>query len=294
MPAPALPIIAAAGAAAYYIFKPKTPQRDDYQVTTVTGAGGVPVKVATPVPSAVTAAQATTVPHSAPSPAGTSKGVVQTIVPGQGAVYAPPAAMTQTAPGKVQLAPIVITPTGASSVAMSSTLDVQRAINTLGHVPPLKEDGVLGPMTIAAVKAFQGQSNLAVDGNAGPATKSALSVALTALASGGSGAPAGAAADAAHSDGTLDTSPALTMTNLGVQRALNVLGASPHLAEDGQIGPKSVAAIKSFQLSHGLVSDGIAGPKTKVALYTAMSQAAGGGPVAVSGEHGAYEMGAWG
>ena len=36
----------------------------------------------------------------------------------------------------------------------------------------------------------------------------------------------------------------------------------------------STAAIKAFQVTHGLVSDGIAGPKTKTALVLALSPTA--------------------
>jgi hypothetical protein len=38
--------------------------------------------------------------------------------------------------------------------AVGSTLWLQRALNNLGHKPPLKEDGIEGPATIAATRAF--------------------------------------------------------------------------------------------------------------------------------------------
>ncbi len=57
-----------------------------------------------------------------------------------------------------------------------------------------------------------------------------------------------------------------------VQHALNMLGIpNPALVEDGQIGPKSKAAIMKFQQSKGLVVDGVAGPITKAALATALA-----------------------
>src|SRR4030095_3141070 len=56
--------------------------------------------------------------------------------------------------------------------------------------------------------------------------------------------------------GVIDTKPALGMSNAQVQHALNLTGASPKLQEDGNLGPKSVAAIKSFQAAHGLIPDG--------------------------------------
>lgn len=48
------------------------------------------------------------------------------------------------------------------------------------------------------------------------------------------------------------------------QYALNKKGA--HLIVDGIFGVKSVDALKQFQFSHGLVSDGICGEKTRAAL----------------------------
>jgi hypothetical protein len=60
-----------------------------------------------------------------------------------------------------------------------------------------------------------------------------------------------------------------------VQHALNVLGATPPLVEDGINGPKTIAAVKAFQASHPpLTVDGVAGPQTKAALQSALSSAA--------------------
>ncbi len=49
-----------------------------------------------------------------------------------------------------------------------------------------------------------------------------------------------------------------------LQRALNANGA--HLTVDGDYGPATKAAVKSYQASHGLTADGIAGPNTLRAL----------------------------
>ncbi len=169
----------------------------------------------------------------------------------------------------------MITPTGAASIAVGSIKDVQHSLNTLGYAKPLlKEDGKIGPKTIAAIKAFQSKNGLVVDGNAGPTLSAALSASLTNIA--GASSTTGAAVQNSNpqtgvtlalSGSPINTSSALKMTNVEIQRALNTLGASPPLAMDGKLGPKSVAAIKSFQTAHGLTPDGIAGPKTKTALY---------------------------
>jgi hypothetical protein len=59
-------------------------------------------------------------------------------------------------------------------------------------------------------------------------------------------------------------------TAAGLQRALNLAGASPPLAEDGVAGERTRAATKAFQRAHGLAVDGIAGPRTIAALALAL------------------------
>lgn len=257
----------------------KKPSAHDFQTVNTIGPGGVPLKVATPVSDTVTVNQASSVPLPKPG----SPIPVPTTIPGKGVVYAPPNTVhpAPSGGGVLQVAPIVVTPTGAASVAVGSVADVQKGLNTLGYCnPPLVEDGILGPKTTACVKAFQSKNGLVVDGTAGPATKAAISAALSSLA--GSGSVAGATAQQSNpasgtattpTGQTVDTTAALKMTSKDVQHALNVIGTSPALVEDGKIGPKSVAAIKSFQTAHGLTPDGIAGPKTKTALYLAVAQA---------------------
>jgi len=51
-----------------------------------------------------------------------------------------------------------------------------------------------------------------------------------------------------------------------VQAKLNDNEANPKLDVDGDLGPATIAAVKAFQTSHGLVPDGIVGPKTLAAL----------------------------
>jgi peptidoglycan hydrolase-like protein with peptidoglycan-binding domain len=55
-------------------------------------------------------------------------------------------------------------------------------------------------------------------------------------------------------------------TTAAIQSRLNTAGASPPLVVDGILGPKTTAAIKAFQSSHGITPDGIAGPITQAAL----------------------------
>lgn len=229
--------------------------------------------VAAPVPIPVSPSIA--VPISPPGPPPPPVPVTTNT----GTVFAPPNTVQVTPSGDVtQPAPIIVTPSGSSSIAVGNTLDVQRALNTLGYTPKLVEDGKLGPKTTANIKAFQSKNHIAVDGIAGPATKVALSTALTLM---GAGSLAGATAQfSAPQTGiattptgtTVDTTVALRWGAKEVQHALNRLGARPALVEDGKSGPKTVAAVKSFQTANGLTPDGVAGPKTKTALYVALSQ----------------------
>jgi peptidoglycan hydrolase-like protein with peptidoglycan-binding domain len=60
-----------------------------------------------------------------------------------------------------------------------------------------------------------------------------------------------------------------------IQRQLNAAGASPKLATDGRTGPKTVAAIEMFRLSHGLppaFPPGSIDSNLKFALDTAAPQ----------------------
>lgn len=271
------------GAGALWLFF--SSKKPAVQTVKTTATDGTPVKVVVPVPSSVTPAQATGTPAAPPiatPPQAASAPVTPIQVPGTGVVYAPANSVT-VSQGTVQPPAIIVTPSGASSSAIASTKDVQRALNTLGYAPKLAEDGVLGPKTITNVKAFQSKAGLVVDGNAGPATKAALAAALAKMAGGAS--PAGNAVQSAPNVNTVKLSPtaigpvnpapAMAMTGKDIQGNLNLLGASPPLVVDGNVGPKTVAAIKAFQTAHGLVADGVVGPKTKMAIYLALHPTAG-------------------
>jgi peptidoglycan hydrolase-like protein with peptidoglycan-binding domain len=319
--------------------KSKLPVLQSLRATT---PAGKPVQVVVPV-----AAQP-------PPVAGVSVTPLHPQNTGTGASYAPAPVVVQSSPGVLNLAPTVITSTGAATLSVTTPQDVQNALNTLGYASPLLVvDGKLGPKSQAAVKAFQTKAGLTVDGVAGPQTKGALQSALATLAGpnsavgdaantmagstpspgfgvevafgrhrrrrkhknqqpqdGGGGdtgdgggddgggdapAPAAPAAPTAASDDDADAGfggkgrrrhhhgdagaeedglPSLVVhvrTLKEVQHALNLLGASPPLAETGTTTPETLAAVKAFQIVHGLVADGIAGRKTKWALCIALN-----------------------
>jgi len=110
-------------------------------------------------------------------------------------------------------------------------------------------DGDFGPKTAAAVKSFQSSRGLVADGVVGPKTWAALRAAPPPAPSAGS--------------------PTLKQGAKGaaVVELQNLLRSKGHsVAADGDFGPRTAAAVKSFQASRGLVADGVVGPKTWAAL----------------------------
>jgi putative chitinase len=67
---------------------------------------------------------------------------------------------------------------GSASPVLHGTAWIQKSLNVLGAEPPLVADGSFGPLTAAAVKAFQASHGLEVDGRANPETIAAIEQAL--------------------------------------------------------------------------------------------------------------------
>ena len=127
--------------------------------------------------------------------------------------------------------------------------DVAHLQRILGLVP----DGDFGRSTERAVRRFQAAHGLLVDGEVGPHTRAAIRAELR-------GAPG---------------STVLRQGERGprvaaVQRLLGV-------AADGDFGPRTLAAVRAFQRSHGLVVDGQVGPITLAALHRHPARSHGGG-----------------
>jgi N-acetylmuramoyl-L-alanine amidase len=133
----------------------------------------------------------------------------------------------------------------------AAVADLQRRLVELGHdVPPGERAGTFGPGTEAAVRAFQTQRRVRVDGICGPETWSAL----------------------VESGFTLGDrllclrAPMLRGDDVGaLQRRLNALGFDAG-REDAIFGPQTHRALTEFQRNAGITVDGIAGPDTVRAL----------------------------
>lgn len=190
---------------------------------------------------------------------------IQVVVPVTNAVAVPGKSTAGSA--------VVITPTGATTLAVSTAQDVQKALNTLGMANPLLTiDGKLGSMSITAIKKFQASAGLPQDGIPGSNTQSALQTAVARMAATGAAIGLSPTVQAATLDNVTHAVASVTVSSSkDVQHTLNMLGASPALTEDGILGPMSTAAVKAFQIAHGMMADGVPGPKTKTALAMALT-----------------------
>lgn len=137
-------------------------------------------------------------------------------------------------------------PVLAKGVAGDPVTRLQERLGQLGFDPG-GIDGQFGPNTDAAVRAFQQNRGIAVDGIVGPETWNKLGITVEGTVEGGKG-------------------PVLKRGLSGdpvkrLQERLAELGFDAGGA-DGQFGPNTDAAVKAFQQSRGLAADGVVGPDT--------------------------------
>jgi len=146
------------------------------------------------------------------------------------------------------LSPWPLTRQGATD---HPVLTLQHLLRGRGH--SVAVDGIFGPQTDAAVRAFQRERGLAVDGIVGPDTWGALIVTVR----------RGSTGDAVR----------------GVQEEFQFRNESGDpakgLAVDGIFGPKTEAAVRDFQTAihadvPSMAVDGIVGPMTWQALVSGM------------------------
>ncbi len=116
-------------------------------------------------------------------------------------------------------------------------------------------DGVFGPGTAEAVRQFQQQRGLTVDGVVGASTQAAL----TALRA----APAGSSSPAPRLL-RLENPPLRGNDVRLLQAALRQAGG--RVGTDGVFGPATERAVKEFQQRQGIEADGVVGAATRSAL----------------------------
>ncbi|MCI9889364.1 peptidoglycan-binding protein [Micrococcales bacterium 31B] len=162
---------------------------------------------------------------------------------------------------------------GARGAAVTA---LQRALATQGQ--RVSADGVFGPATDRAVRAFQSRAGLTADGLVGPATKAALGAAPAASAPTATAAPTAPTATASGL-GTATLAEGAHNAHVStLQSLLNAHGA--RLRVDGRFGPGTKAAVVAFQRSQSLTADGRVGPATKAALLRSATPAAQPAPPA--------------
>ena len=128
---------------------------------------------------------------------------------------------------------------------------LQYLLRARGHTVVV--DGIFGPATEAAVRAFQQEKNLTGDGIVGPTTWSALVITVR---------------QGSHGDAVRGVQEEFQFRNLSGD-------PSKGLAVDGIFGPKTDAAVRGFQQAlhadiPSVTVDGIVGPVTWQALVSGM------------------------
>ena len=116
----------------------------------------------------------------------------------------------------------------------ASIVDLQEDLATLGYQPG-PADGVMGPTTRAAVRAFQGDAGIAIDGVPGPMTRRKIDERLAALAEKSRPAKSGAAGAGA----------------IGTVTAGTILAAGDKIAD---VATGTQGIVESFGVPPGLVA----------------------------------------
>ena len=138
----------------------------------------------------------------------------------------------------------------------SEVTSLQKMLHELGYLKP-KPTGYFGTDTRDAVRAFQKDAGLTVDGKYGSKTRSALNKAY-------------ANGDAADNESESTSTGILRYGSTGdeVTQVQQILYDKGYLKQKptGFFGTNTQAAVIAFQKDSGLVADGLVGVKTKAAL----------------------------
>ena len=189
--------------------------------------------------------------------------------------------------GVVNVTPQIITPAPAntSSSSSGSSLKVgssgsevkklQQRLKDLGYLKG-GVDGDFGAATETAVKNFQANNGLEVDGKAGPATLTKV------YSSSARRAPTTTRTNTPRPTNTPFTSLKNGSTGDDVRRMQNRLIELGYLSgrADGDFGDATEAAVRAFQARNGLTADGKAGTNTLNKLYSSSARKAASTPTA--------------
>ncbi len=168
--------------------------------------------------------------------------------------------VSTASPAQAAPAPIRLTSSSCPAVVAPGqqggcVAELQRLLDL--HGAGLQVDGDFGPATSRAVRTFQAEVAIAVDGLVGSATKAKLyAVSTTTSPVYDLRAPACPATIRQGQRGGC----VVTLQRLLVHRG--------YLTDvDGDFGPGTVSSVRAFQAALGLTVDGVVGPSTKAALY---------------------------
>jgi len=182
------------------------------------------------------------------------------------------AALDPPVRGSAEIAPNRLLKLHVPYLNGSDVRAVQEALRRAGLQVEL--DGIYGQDTAEAVKEFQRQRGMYVDGTVGPATRTALGLGEDSTAAAAEPQPAAAPAPAASGADLLKlTDPPQRGEEVrAIQNALRQAGFS--VETDGVYGPGTAQAVRQFQQQRGLPVDGIVGGSTRAALSAVRSSPA--------------------
>ena len=192
--------------------------------------------------------------------------------------------------GIVSVTPQIITPAPVSANPSSSSGSSLKVGSTGSEVKKLQQrlkdlgylkggvDGDFGAATETAVKNFQANNGLEVDGKAGPATLTKV------YSSSARKAPSTTKTNTPRPTNTPFTSLKNGSTGDDVRRLQNRLKELGYLKGnvDGDFGDATEAAVRAFQARNGLTADGKAGTNTLNKLYSSSAKKATAAPTATA------------